>query len=265
MMSCFKTDVQTVWFTLRIEVKYKLIYGDLGKRVLASIIDSLVLGLMGAMIGILIFAFGYIARPLLLLSPFISVIYFVVMEGSGWHATLGKRAMGIYVADYNGNGITYSTAILRVIGKFLSSLIMGIGYLIAFFNPQKQCLHDMLAKTYILEGKADLQKSAYTPELVCVTGPLAGMIYDVPQSGLLIGRDTVSCQVIIPASQAKVSRAHCFLTYNHMSKMFVLNDRNSSHGTFTANGRRILYNQPAALRRGDRFYIATPENSFEVR
>lgn len=238
-------------------------YGDLGKRVVASIIDSVVI-FLGALLlyGIAVIV-PVLAPVIVILTPFMSAIYSVLMEGSSWHATVGKKMMGLYVADINGNGIHYSTAILRLIGKWLSGFILCVGYLMAFFNEQKQGLHDMIAKTYVLEGS--LGKGVVRHELVGVTGPMAGMIYKVGEEGLVIGRDSVSCQVVLPSTQSNVSRIHCFVTYNPMSGMFVLNDRNSSQGTFLANGRRVPYAQPIALRSGDRFYLASPENTFEVR
>lgn len=263
-------------------------YGDLGKRIVASIIDSIVLSIIGFLLGLTLSFVGVI------IAPIISWMYYILMEGGSWHATLGKRVMGLYIADSNGKGITYSASILRLIGKMLSGLILGIGYLMAFFNDQKQGLHDMIAKTYVLNGQPQAAYAngnananrgyannendyAYAnqnvnaneyerlPELVGINGPLAGMIYQISDSGLIMGRDSISCQVVLPASQAKVSRIHCYITYNPMSGMFVLNDRNSTHGTYLANGSRISYAQPVALKSGDRFYLATPDNTFEVR
>lgn len=257
-------------------------YGDLGKRIVASIIDSIVLSVIGFLLGLTLSFIGVI------IAPIVTWLYYILMEGGAWHATLGKKVMGLYVADGNGNGIKYSTAILRLIGKMLSGLILGIGYLMAFFNEQKQGLHDMIAKTYVLNGEAqpahekgnvnvagsyvdnaDINRNANNyerlPELVGVNGPMSGMIYQVGDNGLVIGRDSLGCQVVVPSSQAKVSRIHCYITFNPMSGMFVLNDRNSTHGTYLANGTKIPYAQPVALKSGDRFYLATPENTFEVR
>lgn len=263
-------------------------YGDLGKRIVASIIDSIILSIIGFLLGLTLSFAGVI------IAPVISWLYYILMEGGSWHATLGKRLMGLYIADANGNGITYSTSILRLIGKMLSGLILGIGYLMAFFNDQKQGLHDMIAKTYVLNGQPaaaysggntnagrgyvnnennyayvnqDVNANEYErlPELVGINGPLAGMVYPINDRGLIIGRDSISCQVVIPSSQDKVSRIHCYITYNPMSGMFVLNDRNSTHGTYLVNGSKISYAHPAALKSGDRFYLATPENTFEVR
>lgn len=239
-------------------------YGDLGKRIVARIIDLIILSVIGLLLGFTLSWVGVI------IAPIVTVVYYVLLEGGGWHATLGKRLMELYVADGNGNGITYSTAFLRLICKMLSWFTLGIGYLMAFFNDQKQSLHDILAKTYVLNGQpltasgnANARNSA--PRLVGITGPLAGMIYQIGDNGLIIGRDNISCQVVVPSSQTKVSRIHCYITYNPMSGMFVLNDRNSSQGTYLANGSRISYAKPVALKSGDRFYLATPDNTFEVR
>jgi len=240
-------------------------FGDLGKRFVAYIIDGIILSLIYAFVFFIflpvygVFAIT-IASPILLFG---GIIYYVTMEGGSWHATLGKRAMGLYVASADGSGITYSKAILRFIGKLLSGLIFGIGYLMGIFSEKKQCLHDMIADTYVLEGAA-VGANGTGPRLVCMTGPLAGTSYAVTDKGLVIGRDNLSCQVVLPATQSSVSRVHCYVTYNRMSGMYILSDRNSSQGTYLADGRKIPYSQPVALSSGECFYLATPQNTFKV-
>ena len=238
-------------------------YGDLGKRIVAHLIDGFIIFVMTAVlswVSVLLLLY-----PLLIIIPFLALFYYVLMEGGGWHATLGKRVMNLYVADANGNGITYSTAVLRFLGKIISTLLLFVGYLMCFFSERKQCLHDMIAKTYVLEGAAEAVNDYLYPQLIGINGPLAGRIYTVDGNGLMIGRDSLSCQVVLPSSQGQVSRTHCYLTYNPISNMFVLSDRNSTHGTYVSGGRRIPYSQPIALRSGERFYLATSDNTFEVR
>ncbi len=251
-----------------------MVYGDLGKRIVAYLIDGVILSAISAVLvwmALLLFML-----PLLIFIPFLALLYFVMMEGGSWHATLGKRLMNLYVADANGNGITYSTAVLRYLGKIISTLLLFVGYLMCFFSERKQCLHDMIAKTYVLEGAVEESGSFRVPrltgtgsrrypQLVGISGPLAGRIYEVDERGLLMGRDSVSCQVVVPSSQGKVSRTHCFLTYNPISDMFVLSDRNSTHGTYLTNGKRVSYSQPIALKSGQRFCLANSDNTFEVR
>lgn len=240
-------------------------YGDLGKRIIAYFIDGILISLVTLILYFIFFPFYYFAAYFII-APLVfvgTIVYYIAMEGGGWHATLGKRAMGLYVASEDGSGITYSKAMLRYIGKIFSGLIFGIGYLMGAFSEKKQCLHDIMANTYVLEGASNAGKSGM-PRLVCVSGPLAGTSYAVSEKGVVIGRDSLSCQVVLPASQSSVSRVHCFVSYNKVSGMFILSDRNSSQGTYLADGRRIPYSQPIALSSGDSFYLASPQNTFKV-
>ncbi|HXI44099.1 MAG TPA: RDD family protein, partial [Bryobacteraceae bacterium] len=67
------------------------------------------------------------------------------MESSHYQATLGKKALGIIVTDMNGNRISFARANGRFFGKWVSGMIMNIGYLMAAFTEKKQALHDLLA------------------------------------------------------------------------------------------------------------------------
>lgn len=110
-----------------------------------------------------------------------------------------------------------------------------------------------------------MARNNYEPQIVGVTGAFAGVAFPVYPQGVLIGRDTLSCQIVIPANQINVSRTHCFVTFNPVSGMFVINDRNSSGGTFLENGMRVRYGQPTAIHSGERFYLTNTSNMFEVR
>jgi uncharacterized RDD family membrane protein YckC len=45
----------------------------------------------------------------------------------------------------NGNRISFARANGRFFGKWVSGMIMNIGYLMAGFTEKKQALHDILA------------------------------------------------------------------------------------------------------------------------
>jgi uncharacterized RDD family membrane protein YckC len=79
------------------------------------------------------------------------VLYFSLMESSKFQASIGKMAMGIKVTDMNGDRITFGKAFLRSIGKIVSSMIMYIGYIMAAFTERKQALHDMIASTLVVK------------------------------------------------------------------------------------------------------------------
>lgn len=78
-------------------------------------------------------------------------LYFALMHSSAWGATVGKRAMGLYVADAEGHRLSFIQATLRFLGKLVSVFTLFIGFLVALFHPQHQALHDIIAKTYVLE------------------------------------------------------------------------------------------------------------------
>ncbi len=65
-------------------------------------------------------------------------------------ATLGKKVMGIKVADVSGARISLGRATLRLAIKALLSGWFLIGYIMAFFTQRKQALHDMIAGTLVL-------------------------------------------------------------------------------------------------------------------
>ena len=76
-------------------------------------------------------------------------LYFALQESSERQATIGKRALNIYVTDLQGRRISFGQATGRYFSKFISSLILGIGYFMAGFTEKKQGLHDMIAGTLV--------------------------------------------------------------------------------------------------------------------
>ena len=72
-------------------------------------------------------------------------LYFALMESSSQQGTLGKMALGVKVTDLVGNRISFGRATGRYFAKMISSLTLGVGYLMAGFTQQKQALHDIIA------------------------------------------------------------------------------------------------------------------------
>jgi uncharacterized RDD family membrane protein YckC len=76
--------------------------------------------------------------------------YFAILESSPAQGTLGKIALDLRVTDVNGDPISFRRAFLRHAAKFLSSLLIGAGWVLAAFTPRKQALHDLVAGTLVL-------------------------------------------------------------------------------------------------------------------
>lgn len=54
-------------------------------------------------------------------------------------------ALGIKVTDMSGNRVSFGKATGRYFGKFISALILSIGFIMVAFTEKKQGLHDMMA------------------------------------------------------------------------------------------------------------------------
>ena len=90
---------------------------------------------------------------MILITLAIQFVYFAYLESSEKQATVGKMVLGLKVTDLNGQRISFARAAGRFLGKFLSSMILGIGYIMAGFTEKKQGLHDMIAGTLVVRTK----------------------------------------------------------------------------------------------------------------
>ncbi|HET9817994.1 MAG TPA: RDD family protein [Rhodanobacteraceae bacterium] len=72
-------------------------------------------------------------------------LYFALFEASAWQATPGKLALGLQVTGERGQRIGFARATGRTFGKYISTLILGVGFLMAGWTARKQALHDLMA------------------------------------------------------------------------------------------------------------------------
>ena len=240
-------------------------YAGVEKRLVARLIDAVVIIVISTALGFLLGIFGIV-----LASVIISALYYTLFQGGQWHATIGQRALGIAVVDCNGRYIDYGKAAIRYLSSILSGSLFLFGYLMALFSDNRQTLHDKIADTYVVNAKVQTGSAHQSPvhngsvTMVGITGEKAGQAFPIPSKGLLIGRDSTACQVVMKKTP-EVSRIHCYVTYNPSSGMFILSDRGSTHGTFTYSGRRVSSRGDIALKPGEKFYLANKNNVFELR
>jgi len=93
--------------------------------------------------------------PAMLVGALVAWLYFAVCESSRWQATIGKLALGIRVTDLQGRRISFPRALGRYGAKLISFLILFIGVLMVAWMPRKQGLHDLMAGTLVLRGRAN--------------------------------------------------------------------------------------------------------------
>ncbi len=135
-------------------LKTEVAFAGFWRRLLAYLIDFAVL------FGVEVAIFGavHVLAPdnldaLANIVPVCAVVawaYYVLFESSPARGTLGKLALGLYVADVNGDPIGFWRAVFRNALKTASTLLIGAGWFMAAFTPRKQALHDLLAGTLVL-------------------------------------------------------------------------------------------------------------------
>lgn len=145
-------------------------YGGFWIRLVAFIIDLIVVAIVVFPVSVIIMAAtGGIPRIMggdvqfsglrllgLMIRGFfntlVSWIYEAALESSSKQATLGKMALGLKVTDLYGNRISFARATGRHFAKYISGMILAIGYIMAGFTERKQALHDMIAGTLVIRS-----------------------------------------------------------------------------------------------------------------
>jgi uncharacterized RDD family membrane protein YckC len=162
-------------------------YAGFWIRVVALLIDGVILGVAGSAVQLLLLgnsfrpftgmrpdaspeealaAFGSM-MGILGLSMLVGVVIGASYEGlfvSRVGATPGKMALGLKVVRPDGGPISLGRAFSRYFAKWLSSMALGIGYIIVGFDAQKRGMHDMICDTRVI--KVDTSSAAYTPQQV---------------------------------------------------------------------------------------------------
>jgi uncharacterized RDD family membrane protein YckC len=159
-------------------------YGGFWARLVALILDNTVvlLILLALGIGLATAGVGLPEDAAYAIGVAVPILYWAAMESSGSQATLGKRIMGLQVADANGNRLNFLRALLRQMAKIISAIPLGIGFLVAAFHPRKQALHDLIVKTTVPRvGPSHLWKVvvALILGLVLMIAAAAGLFYFV--------------------------------------------------------------------------------------
>lgn len=84
------------------------------------------------------------------MNTLVGWLYYALFESSSKKATPGKLVLGIIVTDIFGRRIGFGKATGRYFSKYLSSMIIFAGYIMAAFTEKKQALHDILANCVVI-------------------------------------------------------------------------------------------------------------------
>lgn len=112
-------------------------------------------------------------------------------------------------------------------------------------------------------GKPQLSAASQAPDvhsygsLQCSSGPLTGQRFPIPKQGLLIGRDSAKCQVVLSGDD--VSKEHAWVV--PLDGNVVLIDRGSTNGVFV-NSMDSPRVSKVPLKNGDRILIGKSASTF---
>ncbi|MBE0338315.1 RDD family protein [Paenibacillus sp. 23TSA30-6] len=155
----------------------KQIYGGFWKRTAAFVIDLIIVTVMAllvagifSMIPVLLDMeeVGFI-KALHMLWPLIlwlivPWLYCVLWESSNAQATPGKLAFSLIVVNEEGKRLGFMHASGRYWIKAISGVFVHIIYIVVAFTAKKQGLHDLCAKTLVV-NKKELQRHEQHPSL----------------------------------------------------------------------------------------------------
>jgi len=158
-----------------------------GRRLVAYIIDSIVLSVIGCGVSAGIIAVvallsggseDAVARldlPVQCLGLLIAAGYFVVFWATTGQ-TLGKMAMGIKVISTNGLPVSWGKAVLRYIGYIVSGIPLSLGFIWAAFDAKRQGWHDKIASTYVVRKETHFSPTDAVTFVPSDTGSSAALV-----------------------------------------------------------------------------------------
>jgi uncharacterized RDD family membrane protein YckC len=130
-------------------------FGGAGERLLAYIIDGLIVAGVAIVLGIVSVGVLFIFPPLALLA-FLAIFvvdlayfpYFWKTRGQ----TPGMRAFQLYVVrDRDGGPISTGQAILRLIGYWIDGVVLYLGFIWILIDSRKRGWHDLIAGTVVIK------------------------------------------------------------------------------------------------------------------
>lgn len=125
------------------------------RRIMAFLLDYLIVGLLLIPFGILVFVlglltFGFAWSLFAVLAPVVAIIYIWNTLGGPNQATTGMRAMGIRLDRLDGRPIDGMTAVVHSVLFWAGNVILSpLVLLVTLFTDRKRTLHDLLLGTVV--------------------------------------------------------------------------------------------------------------------
>lgn len=122
-------------------------YSGFWRRLIAYAIDALILAIPGLLAGGTLRHLGLSIGMNVVLGFF----YYPFFDSSALKGTPGKALMGMVVLTEQGDRISFRAAVIRYFMKYLSALVLYIGYFMQLFTQKRQTLHDMISEAVVVD------------------------------------------------------------------------------------------------------------------
>ncbi|MGA7972365.1 MAG: RDD family protein [Pseudolabrys sp.] len=141
----------------------ELFEGVLARRVIAFVIDFVILAVPVILAAMFIFAFGIVTLGLgwalyWLLPPATviwALVYFGATLGSETSATVGMRVVDLEMRTWYGAPAYFVLGAVHAIAFWITlSVLTPFILLVAFFNDRRRLLHDILLGTVVINNAA---------------------------------------------------------------------------------------------------------------
>ncbi len=141
----------------------ELFDGVLARRILAFIIDLIILAIPIVLLSMFIFVIGVVTLGFgfvlyALLSPIMvlwALFYYGITLGSPRSATLGMRVMDLEMRTWYGAPAYFVLGAVHAIVFWITvSVLTPFVLLVCLFNDRRRCLHDILVGTIVINNEA---------------------------------------------------------------------------------------------------------------
>ncbi len=133
--------------------------GVLIRRMLAWVVDVLVIGALAGMLWTVLFTFGMVTLglglPLLGILPLVPFLYHILFLASPLSATPGQTLFGLTVRrDEDFSRPSLLAAVISTLLFYLTLATSGLLLLVALFTVRKRTLHDLLSGLVVVRERA---------------------------------------------------------------------------------------------------------------
>jgi uncharacterized RDD family membrane protein YckC len=140
----------------------ELFDGVLARRIIAFIIDLIILAIPIVLLSMFIFVIGVVTLGFgfilyALLSPIMvlwALFYYGITLGSARSATLGMRVMDLEMRTWYGAPAYFVLGAVHAIVFWITvSVLTPFVLLVCLFNDRRRCLHDILVGTVVINNE----------------------------------------------------------------------------------------------------------------